>query len=133
MKKIITIIGIMAVCLMMFSCGNNATINEQEVEKMFNIEDSAKTSFTNICLKWAKCPEEFKLDNFETVFKTDSIIVMKFMARGRNGFGGWSVRENLGIYRIPFDTDSTHVDACYTIYDMRSKSSYICIVYSSFL
>lgn len=107
------------VCLMTIMMCFTSCNETSSKTTTFNIEETAKDCFTNICLKWAKCPDDFKLDNFETIYKSDSIVAITFITRGKNGFGGWHVAEKLGIYRIPTQcsVDSTNFDACYTIFD----------------
>lgn len=135
MKKTLSIIiCFMATC---FTGCNENNNTPQPIPATTNIETEAQKTFTQIYMKWAKYPDDLKLSDFETIFKTDSMVAIKFITRGKNSFGGYTLTENLGIYRIPIDYKDTplnkeafqtpwktqhnikqnNAEACYTIYD----------------
>lgn len=55
-----------------------------------DLENKAKKQMKETMLELAKNPDEFKITNVKTILSNDSICVLSFMAKGQNGFGGYS-------------------------------------------
>lgn len=57
-----------------------------------SIEKDAENQMKKTMMEYAKNPDTFKISNLETIYKspTDSLIVLRFIGKGQNGFGGYS-------------------------------------------
>lgn len=57
-----------------------------------SIEKDAVNQMKKTILEYAKNPDTFKISNIEIVYKspTDSLVVLSFISKGQNGFGGYS-------------------------------------------
>lgn len=57
-----------------------------------SIEKEAENQMRKTVLELAKNPDTYKISNVKTIYKspTDSLVVLSFMGKGQNGFGGYS-------------------------------------------
>lgn len=75
-----------------------------------SIEKEAKNQMRKTVLELAKNPDTYKISNVKTIYKspTDSLVVLSFMGKGQNGFGGYSS----GFYEYYY-----HIDVNGKIYE----------------
>lgn len=55
-----------------------------------SFEDKAKKQMKETMYELAKDEESFKISNIKTCISNDSLCVLQFKTKGRNGFGGFS-------------------------------------------
>lgn len=53
-------------------------------------ESKAKKQMKKTMLEIAKNPESVKIDNIKEVISNDSLVVLRYVARGQNTFGGYT-------------------------------------------
>lgn len=87
MKKLIMAIVCLMTMMMGFtSCGN--------------IESDAISNMKNYMSNVAKNPKSLEITNINTIFKSDSCVVLTFTASGQNGFGGYSKSKYAYLYSV---------------------------------
>ena len=94
MKKILLFMAVLAVAMCMVSCDS--------------FEDKAKKQMYKTMRELAKDEESLKISQVKVCISNDSLCVIHFIAKARNGFGGYSV----GSYEYVYVKD-IEKDICY--------------------
>lgn len=86
MKKILSVLAIMLAAIFMVACSDKPKEKPKPKEIPFvtQTKENLKKWIDNNAIN----PEDFKVSNYQVVWKTDSLCVINFRAVGENGFGG---------------------------------------------
>lgn len=76
MKKILLFLAVCALCFSLTSCGG--------------LESRAKKQMRETMEELAKAPDDMKIIKQKTIINNDSLCVIHFIFKGKNGFGGWN-------------------------------------------
>lgn len=106
MKRIVFLLPILLISLLI-SCTQN------------NIESKAKEQMKKTIKELAKNPDTYKISNIKTMFIDDSLVVLNFIGKGQNGFGGYSTSKYEYIYAIKNDGVKE------SLYDLEDRGSII--------
>ena len=68
-----------------------------------SIEDKAEEQMRATMEELAKNPESLDISRVDVIYKNDSLCILQFVAKGQNGFGGYSSSRNEYIYMIQRD------------------------------
>lgn len=105
MRKVFCSILITIFAFTLYSCSND-------------IEKNAEIQMKKTMEELAKNPESLKISNIEVAYKSDSLCILNFIAKGQNGFGGYSSSHNEYIYMITKDGGAR--EALYDLDDNKS-------------
>ena len=100
MKKILMFMAIMIAVVFFASCSSKTKEQPKPKEIPFVVQtkENLKKWIDNNAIN----PEDFKISNYQVVWKTDSLCVINFRAIGENGFVG-HVRNEFQYFNIKVD------------------------------
>lgn len=73
-----------------------------------SVEDKAKAKFEEAMKKIARNPSSVTFDDYETIYKSDSVCIIGCTVRGENGFGGMDMQRYEYLYCLYPDGDCGH-------------------------